>query len=227
MKDKDSITHPSPSEDILFSLSAVCRLRVVLWKMLDGEIVSCMEKINHAITKKYPHQPGSQQKPSDKIHRILLPPLDKIFIRRRENTKMPRCFLILCHKLLFTQNLFLRFSPHFIKFDVGREVTHWGKRCLVYGLRIYQNFTIIFLNCQTKLGLIKFIYSMVKVYQTILIHGLKQFSWKLKHFHTREKTLKGYFLKGWEEFVLFFHRINILLFISSLVCWRQRAWVKQ
>ena len=175
-----------------------------------------MKKINHAITKKYPHQPGSRQKLADKIHRIPLPPLARNIYTTQKNTKMLCCSLILCHKLSFyTQNLFPWFSPHFIKFNVerGLEFTHW-ERCLVYGLRIYQNFAIIFLNCQTKLGLIKFIYSMVKVYQTILIHGLKQFSWKLKHFHKGRVCWKFIYPKEEKKFVLFFHRINILSFIS-------------
>ena len=137
------------------------------------------------------------------------------FIRHRKTQK---CSVVLSScviNYLFTQNLFPWFSPHFIKFNVESvlEFTHW-ERCLVYGLRIYQNFAIIFLNCQTKLGLIKFIYSMVKVYQTILIHGLKQFSWKLKHFHKGRVCWKFIYPKEEKKFVLFFHRINILSFIS-------------
>ena len=147
-----------------------------------------------------------------------------------DTAKTQKCSVVLSSGVinyLFTQNLFPRFPPYFIKFNVkaGLWITHW-ERCLVYGLRIYQNFAIIFLNCQTKLGLIKFIYSMVKVYQTILIHGLKQFSWKLKHFHAREKTLKFIFSKD-EKSLFYFFIASIFYSLFPLVCWRQRGWVKQ
>ena len=187
-----------------------------------------MKKINHAITKKYPHQPGSRQKLSDKIHRIPLPPLARNIYTKQKNTKMLCCSLILCHKLSFYTKHLSMISPHFIKFNVerGSEFTHW-ERCLVYGLRIYQNFAIIFLNCQTKLGLIKFIYSMVKVYQTILIHGLKQFSWKLKHFHTEGEFARSLFTQRRRKSLFYFFIASIFYPLFLSVCWRQRGWVKQ
>lgn len=134
-----------------------------------------------------------------------------------DTAKTQKCSVVLSSGVinyLFTQNLFPRFPPYFIKFNVkaGLWITHW-ERCLVYGLRIYQNFAIIFLNCQTKLGLIKFIYSMVKVYRTILIHGLKQFSRKLNHFHTG----KVYLLKGWEKsFISSLQQYFTLYFLLSV-----------
>ena len=150
------------------------------------------------------------------------------FIRHRKTQK---CSVVLSScviNYLFTQNLLPWFSPHFIKFNVerGLEFTHW-ERCLVYGLRIYQNFAIIFLNCQTKLGLIKFIYSMVKVYQTILIHGLKQFSWKLKHFHTEGEFSRSLFTQRRRKSLFYFFIASIFYPLFPSVCWRQRGWVKQ
>ena len=102
-----------------------------------------MKKINHAITKKYPHQHGSQQKLTDKIHRIPLPPLQPCTATGRrylyDTAKTQKCSVVVSSGVinyLFTQNLFPRFPQHFIKFNVeaGLKITHWELR-EVFSLR--------------------------------------------------------------------------------------------